>query len=191
MGMEYDPDPDLRALEAMVANLTPYLYEEALYGTLAPNLPKLTVGALLLRLQRLQGLGDSLSAPQWERLNQAQRRFEAERYEWLNHYKGKIEKELTSRLRSIRAFSSDYSDDPSKGRDNYLPVAAERTIVHYLQAEAKTQGVWSEEWASELRQVDMKLRGSLGDEQGFIWAERLQTLYPAEDFWWLYSYPKE
>ena len=83
--MDYDPEPDLRALEAMASNLTPYLYEKELYGMLAQNLPRLTVGGLLLRLYRLRGVEPELSEGQQRRLHDAALNFEQLRSEWMVH----------------------------------------------------------------------------------------------------------
>lgn len=189
--MEYDPEADLKVLEAMVNGLNPYLYGDTLYGTLSPNLPKLTVGALLLRLYRLQGIKDQLSQNQRSRVDNVQQTFEKQRYEWLNHYKGKIEKELATRIRSVKAFLNDYADSPSRERENYLPAATERTILRHLQVEAQHLDLWTADFASELRLYDSRLRQSMSSEGKFMWGDLIKPLYPQEDFWWLYGYPKE
>src|SRR5579871_2702207 len=48
--IRYDLDRDVRTVEQMAARLTPYVYESELYGLMPGDLPKLTVGGLLMRL---------------------------------------------------------------------------------------------------------------------------------------------
>ena len=44
--LAFNLERDLRVLAAMASSLTPYLYEDELYGYLAGNLPKPTLGAV-------------------------------------------------------------------------------------------------------------------------------------------------
>jgi len=190
--MDYDPESDLRTLEAMASNLTPYLYEQELYGTLSKNLPKLTVGGLLLRLYRLHGLEDQLSSAQQQRLRDAIINYEQQRSDWMVHYEGKIEQELAARLRSLHVFLDDYAEDSTLARANYPVEATRRTIIHHLQAEAQELELWTDEFEEQLARLDRRLRTALGGATGaFSWSQRLQPLYPAGVFWWLYGEPLE
>lgn len=191
--MEYEAESDLRVLEAMAANLTPYLYEDNLFGTLSPNLPKLTVGALLFRLYRLKGLEEQLSPDQQSRLHDAQLNFQQLRSEWMAHYEGKIEQEIQSRLRSFRNYLDDYGEQATRAREGYPAEATHRTILHHLEQEAHALEIWTEELEEDRQIQDARLRTALGDEAkgDFIWAKALKPLYPREDFWWLYGYPQE
>lgn len=190
--MDYDPESDLRVLEAMASNLTPYLYEDALYGTLSPNLPKLTVGALHLRLHRLQALEGLLSFEQQARLRDAAMNFEQQRAEWKTHYQNKLAQEIPARLRNFKAYLDDYDESAAQARAGYPAEAAHRTMIHHLQAEARNLDLWQTEWGEELRKQDSRLRMALGDEAGhFIWAEAIAPAYDEEAYWWLYNFPKE
>lgn len=189
--MEYDPESDLRALEAMAANLTPYVYEEALFGTLSPNLPKLTVGALLLRLYRLKGLEDQLDPDQQNRLHDAQMNFERLRSEWITHYEAKIEQEIQSRLRTFKAFLNDYADNNALVREGYPAEAIHRTMLYHLSEEARHLEIWTDDFEDELDRQDGRLRAILAAGGEFLWAETLESLYPKSTFWWLYGYPQD
>src|SRR6202022_2614455 len=52
----YDLDRDVRTLAAMAAGLKTYVYDSELYGLMPGDLPKLTVGGLLMRLRRLPAI---------------------------------------------------------------------------------------------------------------------------------------
>lgn len=188
MSLAYDLEADLRALEAMAANLTPYLYEKELFGTITSTLPRLTIGGILLRLHRLEALREHLDHNQAQRLRDARLNFEQARSEWAVHYEGKISQELGSRLRSFESYLEEYNSNSREGHDNYPIQATRRTILHHLQAEAQARNIWDEELADQLRQCDKHLREVSGGEH-FIWAAILEPVYPSPPYWWLYSEP--
>jgi hypothetical protein len=191
--MAYDPEADLRVLEAMAANLTPYLYENELYGMLAQNLPRLTVGGLLLRLYRLRALEEKLDGSQQQRFRDSRINFEQLRSEWMVHYENKIVQELKARLNSLSNFLSDYAADPTAARGGYPNEATQRTIVHHLQVEAMALDMWDEEdFEKRLTPLDRRLQAALkNSEKKFIWDEELAEVYPQETFWWLYGVPTD
>jgi len=190
--MAYDIDTDLKALEAMASNLTPYLYENALYGTLSMNLPKLTVGGLLLRLYRLEQLEKTLTNHQQERLRDAKINFEQQRSEWMVHYEGKITHELQARLRDLGNYLNDYDRHPKSTANGYPVEATRRTIIHHLMLEAQHLALWTDELADTLRRADSRLQAALTlDTPSFVWDDLLKQMYPMDDFWWLYSTPSE
>src|SRR5258707_14790510 len=47
---QFDIERDVKTVEAMASRLTPYVYENQLYGSMPGDLAKLTVGGLLMRL---------------------------------------------------------------------------------------------------------------------------------------------
>jgi hypothetical protein len=184
--MEYDPEPDLRALEAMASNLTPYLYENELYGTLSRNLPQLTVGGLLYRLHRLQGLEEQLESDQQQRLRDAAINFQQLRSEWMVHYQGKVQQELRARLNNYSVYLSE-----SDLQAAYPSEAVHRTIIHHLMEEAEKLDILEPAHQELLDSLDRRLQAASRDsEEKFIWAKELEPLYPAETFWWLYRTPQ-
>ncbi len=188
--MEYDPAFDLRALEAMASNLTPYLYEKDLYGVISNDLPRLTVGGLLMRLHRLEGLQDKLSEEQRQRLHDARLNFEQLRSEWRSHYEDKIGQELHARLNNLSAFLEDYTDDQQRARSAYPAEATHRIIIEQLRREAQELEIWEEEFEDKLTRLDRRLRGILErNGKTFVPPDGLQEVYPEEQYWWLYAYP--
>jgi hypothetical protein len=61
---KYNIDHNLDVLVAMASNLTPYLYEDELFGQISNNFPKLTLGGLLMRLHELRHLLGEMSDKQ-------------------------------------------------------------------------------------------------------------------------------
>ena len=190
--MPYDPEADLRVLEAMAANLTPYLYENELYGMLAQNLPRLTIGGLLFRLYRLRALKEKLDGGQQQRLRDSQINFEQLRSEWTVHYENKIEQEIKARLNNFSNFMSDYAADPTAARGAYPNEATQRTILYHLETEATALDKWDEDYEKRLTPLDRRLQAALkNSEKKFIWDEELAEVYPQETFWWLYGVPTD
>ncbi len=184
--LAYDLDRDVRVLSAMASNLTPYLYENELYGYLSGDLPKLTLGGLLMRLYRLPRLDGLLDAEQETQVQDAAINFEAARAEWSVHYEAKLVAELRSRLDALDRFLAECGD-PSPSCAAEYPVQAEkRTMIEHLFDALAEQGDVPEEVAARLKQVDNRLRRMLS-EGDFVFDERLRDVYPREKFWWLYG----
>lgn len=184
--LAFNLERDLRVLAAMASSLTPYLYEDELYGYLAGNLPKLTLGGLLLRLHRLTCLEDMLSAEQQTLLHDARINLEAERADWAVHFEGKIKHELRARLEALELFVRECDEDALPCVAHYPAQAEKRTIIHHLAEEADELGILEDDVRARIRQVDQKLRALLR-EGDFVTDEVLRPAYPADVFWWLYA----
>jgi len=111
--LAYDLDRDLRVLAAMASSLTPYLYEDEVYGQLGGSLPKLTLGGLLMRLYRLSHLENLLDAHQQDTVRDARLNFEAAKAEWTAHYEQKLVRELQSRMEALDYFVRECVEDAS------------------------------------------------------------------------------
>ncbi|MHB8629873.1 MAG: hypothetical protein ACYDEO_27190 [Aggregatilineales bacterium] len=81
--IQYDLNRDIQAVQAMASRLDPFVYENETYGSMPADLPKLTIGRLLMRLHRLSRLGNLLSGEQRERLHTAQQLVDKVKREWL------------------------------------------------------------------------------------------------------------
>lgn len=184
--LAYDLERDVRTLGAMAANLTPYLYEKELYGFLSGDLPRLTVGGLLMRLYRLTRLTDHLTPEQQTIVQDAAINLEAEQAEWGVHYDLKLQQELDARLTALHRFLEECRD-ASRGCGANYPIEAEkRVIIEHLRQEAIERGVFTPEHEARLRQIDAHLRRLLA-EGPFISAPILEAVYPRREFWWLYG----
>jgi len=188
--LAFDLDRDLRALATMASNLTPYLYEDEMYGYLSGDLPNLTLGGLLLRLYRLGRLENLLDADQQTMLQDSRINFEAECAKWAVHYETKLQQELHARLDAFDQFLNECGDDLPSCAANYPVQAEKRTIIEHLNDELVELEARPEEIENRLRHIDQKLRRLLV-EGDFISDERLAAVYPKGRFWWMYGYIPE
>src|SRR5258708_39740489 len=110
----YDLERDLRAVEAMAARLVPYVYEGELYGLMPGDLPKLTVGGLLMRLHRLSPISDQLSSKQQESVSAAAKRLDDVRREWPVALENKVQREFQARLKAVDHFVNECTESPQR-----------------------------------------------------------------------------
>jgi hypothetical protein len=185
--LAFDLERDIRVLSAMASNLTPYLYEQEIYGSLGGDLPKLTLGGLLMRLYRLSRLDDILNTEQQNLVQNARINFEAECAKWAVHYENKLQHELKARAEALLRFLDECSENPSNCAASYPAQAEKRTMIEHLRSAAKEHDVLSEDMAARVRLADQRLR-RVFEEGESITDERLKSVYPRESFWWLYGY---
>ncbi len=184
--LAFDLDRDVRSLVAMTAHLRPWLYEDELYGHAAGDLPKLTLGGLLLRLYRLERLGDHLTAEQQLHVQEARAQFELARAQWAVHYEQKLKRELESRVHAFELFLTDCEEDLSACALNYPVQAEKRTIIHHLVKEASTLEILDNQLHARVKEIDRRLRNILRESECLA-DERLCRVYPRAEFWWMYG----
>jgi hypothetical protein len=88
----------------------------------------------------------------------------------------------------MRVFFEECAHNPANCANNYLPEALRRTIVQEIVVAMDELGIVSQAVDRKVRETDSKLR-RIVRPSGFIWAEDLAAVYPADIFWWLYSRP--
>jgi hypothetical protein len=182
---QFDVDRDLRTVEAMASRLTPYVYENQLYGNMPGDLAKLTVGGMLMRIYRLNEIADTLNTKQQEILRKANDKLDSVRREWAVAYEGKLEQEFRSRVTAMNHYINECVDNPRSCRENYPSEAEKRTILQHLGDEALERNIMTDEVKGALSSLDNKLHRYL--EPGpFIWDPRLEPAYPKDTFWFLY-----
>ena len=191
----YDIDQDLKEAEAMVKVLDPYIYEDQLYRRVGgagifsrSNIPYMTLGAVLLRLRRLRTLEDQLSSAQEATLAQLEEQHDSIHQEWRVHYEKKLVKEAASRLDAMRMFFDECEQNPKLCASAYMPEALRRTIVQETLRAMTQMQVESADVNAKKAQIDQKLRGVVRSSE-FIWSDLLQSVYPEDEYWWLYHRP--
>jgi len=193
MTRQYDLEQDLREAAAMVAGLERYLRGAALYGSVGGGLgfrrmPALTVGALALRLRRLERLtqGDE----QRSQVAALTRRCDEVRVEWPLHYRRKALREANSRLDLLQQTLQEVAGDPAQATRNWPPELLRRSIVEELRRGLARRGEVDAALEAKLGRSDALLQ-AVGDEPcAFQWDPQLQPVYPASDFPWLYHRPR-
>ncbi len=196
MTQNYSFDQDLREAEAMVNGLENYLKGDELYTSMGGgflgfgNMPALTVGALLMRLRRLNDLRMQLNSDQRERLHAINQKHEAIRSEWRAHYDKKLLWEANSRLDAIRHYFAEAAQSMDMAANAYKPEQLRRTIVQDILNTLPDLNIHSAELDTKVREIDNRLSSLAGDRAGFLWDAQLEPAYPQKDYWWLYRKPR-
>jgi len=196
MSETYTIERDLNELEAMVNNLDTYVRGETLYGNAGGSgffsgnkMPSLTVGAVLMRLRRLDMLRDQMDSKQQQRFGASVDKHAHIAGEWRVHYTGKMNREAHSRLDAMRTFFEECSSDPKLCANVYRPEMLRRTIVQEIRMAMDEINLEVEdEFKQKLSGTDSQLRRYLKPSE-FVWAEALQPVYDKKTFWWLYQRP--
>ncbi|MDX2074801.1 MAG: hypothetical protein SFZ02_00090 [bacterium] len=189
---QYNLEQDLKELEAMVSHLAPYLKSSELYGNAGggffSKMPALTIGAVVMRLRRLEELRISLTTAQRDRFDKAKQSHEAVYREWKTHYEKKLLREAHSRLDAMRTFFEECENDPRLCAQVYSPEVLRRTIVQEIILHMNDISLTDETLPTKITGVDGRLRRYVRPND-FFWDKTLETAYPQADFWWLYQRP--
>ena len=181
----YDVERDVRTVEAMASRLTPYVYEDELYGQMPGDLAKLTIGGLLMRLQRLSAIKNQLTPGQQEALRVAEGKLDEVRRQWAVAYEGKIKREFQARMTLLNQFVNECVDNPRNCMENYPQAAEKRVMAQVLADEAQHLNIIADEVKGALTSVDNKLH-RYTEPGKFIWDQRLEAAYPKDKYWFLY-----
>jgi hypothetical protein len=192
----YSVQKDLSEAEAMARALVPYVHEDELYGSVGSGgffsgggrMPSLTIGALLMRIRRLNMLRDRLNDEQTRRLEAVEARNAEIHNEWRVHYERKMIREANSRLDAMKAFFEECDEDPALCARVYGPEASRRTIVEEIMLAMEQHNIDDADLRRKARSSDNKLRGYL-EPSDFVWVAELKPAYPEKTFWWLYHRP--
>ena len=189
----YSIDRDLTEAKALAEHLVPYIYEDQVYGSIggmfgSGSMPSLTVGALLMRLDRLHALESQLLAEQKAQLAAIDAQNESVRKEWAIHYNEKMIQEANSRLKMMDRYFSDCSEDPRSCANNYMPEALRRTVVEAIAQALERYNAPSVDLERTLGKIDSQLH-RFTQPSGFVWSDALQAAYPSSEYWWLYARP--
>jgi hypothetical protein len=191
----YSIEEDLAEAEAMLKGFERYLRGNDVYGSVTGgffnfgNMPALTLGALVMRLRRLEALREQMTAEQRQRLEIAQRQHDQIRQDWHAHYEKKALREANSRLNTMQQYFADLGQG-TDAASGYGPEQLHRTIVQELLGVMAEMGVESADLEAKLRYIDNRLNASAVEYSGFSWDPVLEPVYPQMAYWWLYKQPR-
>lgn len=192
MSSNYKIYIDLKEAKAMADDLADYVRGDELYGNTGgsffSNMPTLTVGALLMRLRRLDALRGSLNKSQEADLDDTIQAWATVRDEWRLHYEQKILHEIDSRLDSMKTFFRECAENQQNCHNNYRPELLKRTIVEELLDEMTELKVGKDDIQAKVDATDAELRSYLRADE-FQWSEQLERVYSKSVYWWLYQKP--
>ena len=164
------PQADLLYLQTSLPELKNYLLSDILYYPLDGNLPRLTIGGILLSEHRLRD--DKSTTHLIPKLTTVK---SAWRVAWTK----KSTAELEARLRLWRNYLNDYRKNPEEYAPDYPHEIRWRVMIALLSAEV-------DKIPAEIAVLDQLLRTKFisGD---FVWDENLRTQFPEDEFWFLYG----
>jgi uncharacterized protein YukE len=170
-------EKDRAYLEAGIPELGDYLLSNELYWPIAArgyDLPRLTIGGMLLVKTRLEARG--------ERIEALVAQLDTVRSKWRAAWETKAGREVQARIRLWSNYLTDYRQNPEGHADAYPHEVRFRVMLHLLLAELPTPPAEQE----GLSQLDGVLRASLSPGD-FIWEADLQPGFPREVYWFLYG----
>ena len=186
-----EAEASLALADAMCEDLEPYLQSPELYWPVSarlpaevPPAPRLSLGTLQLTLDELGAQRASLSPTQETRRLKLDSRLEAARGRHGAALQRKALAEQGSRLRLWRAYLDDLTDGGGS-RQDYAGEVRNRLIASRLAV-----------WAASPSQATAMGEGSAGHDRAlraifqpgeFVLDERLRSVYPSEEFWYLYG----
>ena len=177
------PAQDLAFFEAGVQEIPDYLLSKDLFWPLSvsrSDLPRLTIGGLLLARRRLGVRSSSpAEAPGLERL---EARLDAIRERWRSAWEAKAGREVRARLDLWSNYLNDYRLAPETHAAGYPQEVRWRVMLHLLWDELPVIPPEAEALAG-LDQV-LKARFAPGK---FVWEADLAPAFPPDVFWFLYG----
>ena len=156
-------DQDLRYLDASLSELQDYLLSKVLYWTLSASssLPPLTLGGLLLAMQRLGPRAESQAA-----------QIEALRSKWRTAWDAKASHEVRARGDLWKNYLQDYRESPESYVSEYAQQVRNRAMLTLL-GEASNP-------------FDETVRGMFVPSD-FIWESECADNFPRDTFWFLFG----
>lgn len=182
---------DLTILEAMAAEMEDYLISDVLFWPLMKgNLPRLTLGAYLLRQHRLTGLRHLLDDREQLRLDAAVAQFNRSLVEKVVRFEEHAHQELRARLRQWGEFLKDLGGESSTSVAYYAASVETRAMIAALVARMKMPPYQLDDHIDQqIRIYDSALR-KLWMPGEFVWPPEWRGAYPTTEYWWLYGRPR-
>ena len=179
---------DIRYLEAGLELLEKYLLSKEIYWPIGvnsppgePDLPRLTLGGLLLSLARIRA---SASSPvQQEQVFRLETRMNEILTKWRVAWGQKAAQEFRSRLNLWRDFLEEYRQNREGNADRYVYEVQRRVMLEMLKEES-----------AEIASSDLELLSGLDQllwavfiPGEFVWDQSLERGFSPDKFWYLYG----
>jgi hypothetical protein len=164
-------DQDKRFLDSGIQVLSDYLLSKELFYPLDGDLPRLTIGNLMLARYRLTATGQDAHSNEMETIKE----------KWRTAWGQKASREIHTRLELWRNFLSEYRASPGNNADRYPVEVRHRAILQLLAEDAAD--------TSELvllPELDSLLKGYLLSNE-FIWEKQVAASFDPAEFWYLYG----
>ncbi len=182
---------DLRALEAMAAEMDDYLRNGNLFWPLGDSsLPRLTLGGYLMRRHRLLALRHLLSNADQQRLDAAEAQFEEALEEKVVAFENRAHEEIRARMRQWNEYLKELRDPALAAGDYYKTAVETRAMLAALLNKLESPPYRLDRRVlNELASFDRVL-ANLWEAGEFVWPETWAEAYPRQRYWWLYGQPR-
>ncbi len=182
---------DLAILEQMSIELGAYLMSEAERWTMARgDMPRLTLGGVLMRQHRLAVLCDRLQPNEQTRLNVSGTRITNLQSENLVRFERRGHQELHARMGEWIGRLRNWADKGRVTTKEYARDVDTRVVITaLLERLGEPPFRLDAQIQEELSAVDKHLLGNWR-EGAFVWSPVWQPAYPRQLYWWLYGRPK-
>ena len=166
-----DLEQDGRFLKAGVESLADYLLSAELFYPLGGDMPRLTIGNLLLARLRVMAVEPAMDDGQVVALKE----------KWKAAWEQKATREIHTRLELWQNFLGEYRTSPANQADRYSVEVRHRVIIQLLSVE-----ITHAHDLSQLPGLDLRLENSFipGD---FVWEEQVASGFDPRKFWYLYG----
>ena len=185
---EHKLHQDAILLETMVADMAAYLTSEVLFWPLGDR-PPLTLGAYLMRRQRLHALRDQLAITDQHLVANVEVTFQRALLERVVRTENKGVREMEARLRQWREYLQDLSQSDRPLVTNFATSVEPRMMLAALfDFLGQPPYRLDPETVRRAHGLDQQLRRrwQVGD---FVLSDGWQEAYPAGRYWWLYGQP--
>lgn len=187
---------DATLCQAMADEIDDYLKSNVLFWE--PNrrrpggadLPKLTIGGLLLATHRLEILRDHLTPDQAAALTRVEQELAFQKSQWRMRYQTKLARDLRSRLDAWAWYLDDCEQKGESAIVHYPRQVETRVKIGLLLDEAREVGLEADDARQRREALDERLRIAFIDGD-FCWLEALVAGFPPDRFWFLYGFPRE
>lgn len=175
-------EQDFAFVRAGLEELENYLLSDELYWPLSGygNLPRLTIGGLLLSFRRVRARGH-LAIEQAEIIGRTIA-LDLIRSKWRSAWERKIRRELRSRLDLWKNYLADYSQSPETQSGFFEQQVQWRVLLELLGGEMTEPA----QELSILNDLDKVLKSSWLPGN-FAWEPDLIEAFPQGEFWFLYG----
>ena len=186
---------DAALCEAMADEIKEYLKSNELFWEPdrrrpgGADLPKLTIGGLLLAMRRLETLRDHLNPDKAKALTRAGREMAFQKSQWRLRYQNKLARDLRSRLDAWAWYLDDCQQQGKAAIIHYPRQVETRVKIDLLLDEAIEVGLEVKESHKRKAGLDERLR-TLFTKGGFGWISELAAGFPPNRFWYLYGTPR-
>ena len=177
------PEKDYAFFKAGVREFADYLLSGELFWQMSvreADLPRLTIGGLLLARARLQA---RLTAPAAQAsLIALEGQLDTVRSKWRSAWERKASREVHARFDLWHNYLADFRQSPDNHADAYPQEVQWRVMLQLLSGEFP----WSPGEQDALSSLDTVLK-SYWLPGEFIWEADLMTGFPQQEYWFLYG----